>query len=129
MATKPKPQSKAKAAAIKARNKGAEGPKKPNFVRRAEIRPLSRGRRGGVTPKTTTSLTMAQVQKTIADVLTGLPFQDNNSNANVQWRRAANRTLGQAKAQEGAKKAGNSARSQMAVTRSRRVRRATPKKK
>jgi hypothetical protein len=116
-----------KAAEIRKKNasavkKGAEGPKRSTAKpKRMPIKKASA--RSGLRSKTTTGVTMAQVQKTVADALSNIPgIQDRNSAANRQWRISANRTLGQARAQEGAKKSGNSARSQMAVTRSRRVR-------
>ena len=67
-----------------------------------------------LSPKTKDSVTVAQVHKILADTLTKL---GGNPDSNKNWRKSANRNLAKAKAQAGARS--KSARSQMAVTRSR----------
>lgn len=76
--------------------------------------------KSNLTPKATGGVTAAQVQKMIADTLTKL---GGSPAANKQWRASATRNLQKSKAQAAAKS--GSARSQMAVTRSRRSRKVT----
>ena len=86
-------------------------------IKGSSVKPKSR-----LTPKTKDSVTKARAYSAAANVATRIPLvQDDNSAANRNLRKSAAQNLAKAKAQAAAKRTG-SARSQMAVTRSRRAR-------
>lgn len=76
--------------------------------------------KSNLSPKSSQSVTAAQVQKMIADAITKIPgVQNTKSAANVKLRETATRNVRKAKAAQAAK-TGKSARAQMAETRARR---------
>ena len=92
------------------KNFGSEGPK-----RSVASKPKSK-----LAPKSTDSVMVAKLIKQATDILTKIPgIQDKDSQSNKNLRLSSGRNLQKAKAQAGAAAAGNTARSQMAVTRAR----------
>jgi len=107
-------------------SKREEGSGKKAVIKRntdgARIKGSSVKPKSKLKPKTKDSVTKARAYSAAANIATRIPLvQDDNSAANRNLRRSAAQNLTQAKAQAAAKRTG-SARSQMAVTRSRRAR-------